>query len=137
MSTVVLDSEAMNRIVRSSRGSSPVGVHAFLIAALQTGSDVMVPAAVLSELYRGSGYDAALDSCLKRYSCIEVIATDRRVAKIVGHLLSDRGLGSTHHVDACVVASAIVAGGGIILTCDPDDMRRLAADQLSVDIHTI
>jgi len=137
MRTVVLDSEAMSRIARSPSGSKPVGVHAFIIAALQTNSDVVVPAAVLSELYRGDGHDATLDACLKRYPGIEVIDTDRRLARIVGNLLEDRGLGSTDHVDACVVASAIASGGGVILTCDPDDIGRLAADQLGVDIEVI
>lgn len=137
MRTVVLDSEAMNRLARASSGSKPVGVHAFIIAALQTDSDVVVPAAVLSELYRGGGYDASLDACLKRYPGIEVIDTDRRLARIVGNLLASRNMGSAHHVDACVVASAILAGGGLILTCDPDDMNTLAAGQLGVDIHVI
>jgi len=137
MRTVVLDSEAMNRLAKASSGSKPSGVHAFIIAALQTDSDVVVPAAVLSELYRGDGYDAALDACLKRYPGIEVIDTDRRLARTVGHLLANRSLGSAHHVDACVVAAAISAGGGVILTCDPDDMEQLVAGQLDIDIEAI
>ena len=137
MRTLVLDSEAMNRLARASSGSRPSGVHAFIIAALQTDSDVVVPTAVLSELYRGDGYDAALDACLKRYPGIEVIDTNRRLAKTVGNLLADRGLGSAHHVDACVVASAIAAGGGVILTCDPDDIRQLAAGQLDIDVESL
>jgi len=137
MSTLVLDSEAMNRLAQAHSGVKPVGVHAFMIAALETDSDVVVPAAVLSELYRGRGYDAALDACLKRYPGIEIIDTDRRLAKTVGHLLANQNMGSHHHVDACVVASAISAGGGLILTCDLDDLNQLAVDQLGVDIHAI
>ena len=40
-------------------------------------------------------------------------------------------------VDALVVATAIRFGGGVILTCDVDDLRNLAADHANVTVAGI
>ena len=48
MSTLVLDSEAFSQVARSRAGQRPGTVLAALVAAVELGSDVLVPAAVLA-----------------------------------------------------------------------------------------
>jgi len=48
------------------------------------------------------------------------------VARDIGHLLARAGRGSDDHVDASVVAVAVQAGGGLIMTGDVDDISALA-----------
>ena len=127
MRTIVLDSEAISRLARAREGRHPGTVHDWMSAARTESAPVVVPAAVLAELYRGKGHDQALDACLSRYPGLEVIDTTRPLARTVGHLLTAAGLGSAHHVDACVIAVAAACSGAVVLTSDPDDLTRLAA----------
>ena len=134
MRTLVLDSEGISELARAKDGTMPGVVLSALKAALLTDSDVMVPAAVLAEQYRGRLHDQRVDACLSRWSTIDVVATDRALAKRVGNLLALRRLGSEHHVDATVVATAIAAGGGVILTSDPDDLERLSDGFVGIQV---
>lgn len=59
------------------------------------------------------------------------------MARIAGHLLADADAGSELAVDALVVATAIRFGGGIVVTHDPHDIRRLAADHPSIAVFGI
>jgi predicted nucleic acid-binding protein len=59
------------------------------------------------------------------------------MARIAGHLLANVGAGSEMAVDALVVATSIRFGGGVIVTHDPDDLRRLAAAHSNVAIWPI
>lgn len=139
MRPLVLDSTALDQLARS-RGSqqrSPGRVHAALRGALQADAEVLVPAAVLSELYRGGAHDQAVDACLGRHGQITVADTTRPLARQIGHLLAAAKLGSEHHVDAAVVATALNAGGGLILTGDPDELGSLAAGHPRIDIERI
>lgn len=95
-----------------------------------------VPSAVLVELYRGGGTDAAIDSVLSR-GFAQVVTTGARTARIAGHLLADAGAGSELAIDALVVATAIRFGGGIVVTHDPDDLMRLAAGHANIAIAAI
>ena len=94
-------------------------------------------AAVLAEQYRGARHDQLVDSCLSRWTSIQVAGTDRSLARRVGNLLGRHGLGSEHHVDATVVATALAAGGGLILTSDPRDLERLADGLVGVQVKAI
>lgn len=123
MSCLTLDPEALSSLARGGRHEATV--RAALAAALAEGVDVLVPAAVLAECYRGSRYDAAIDSCLSRRGGIGVVPTDRPLARRVGHLLASADRGSEHHVDATVVATCATAGGGVILTADTSDLTAL------------
>jgi predicted nucleic acid-binding protein len=99
-----------------------------LVAALRTQSPVLVPAAVLAEQYRGARFDQPIDAFLSRYrEAVTVVDTDRPLARVMGNLLAQHQLGTAHHVDATVVATAARAGGGVILTADPRDIEPLAA----------
>ncbi len=137
MSVLVLDSEAFSRLARSRSGRAPGTVHAALKAAAEVGADVVVPAAVLAEQYRGRRHDQLVDSCLGRFTGIAVIDTTRSLARTIGNLLARAGRGSADHVDATVVAVAVAAGGGILVTGDPDDLRDLAADLPNVTIEAV
>ena len=95
-----------------------------------------VPSAVLVELYRGGGTDAAIDSVLSR-GFAQVVTTGARTARVAGHLLAAAGAGSELAIDALVVATAIRFGGGVVLTHDPGDLTRLAASHSNVAIAAI
>jgi predicted nucleic acid-binding protein len=101
-------------------------------AALR-GEPVRVPSAVLVELYRGGGADEPIDRELGR-GYVRVVTAGPRIARIAGHLLCQVGRGSDLAVDALVVATAIRLGGGLIVTHDPTDLERLAADHPNVRV---
>ncbi len=123
MSCLTLDAEPLSSLARGGRHEATV--RAALAAALAEGVEVLVPAAVLSECYRGSRHDAAIDGCLSRQGGIGMVPTDRSLARRIGHLLASAGWGSEHHVDAAVVATCATAGGGVILTVDTSDLSAL------------
>lgn len=137
MTTLVLDSEAISSLARSRAGRRPAAVHAALRAAVETSSDVVVPAAVLAEQYRGGQHDQVVDACLGRFTGIQVAETTRHLARDIGHLLARAGRGSEDHVDATVVAVAIAAGGGVIVTGDVDDLEALSAGLVGVVVEAI
>ena len=105
-------------------------------AAQHRGEQVRVPSAALVELYRGQGTDEAIDLELSR-GYARVITTGVRIARLAGHLLAAVDAGSEMAIDALVVATAIRLGGGLILTHDPDDLERLAADFPNVRVVSV
>ncbi len=113
-------------MARSRAADGQQAVHAALRAALLTGSDVIVPAAVLAEQYRGGGHDQIVDSYLGRETGIGVADTDQRLARRVGNILARAGRGSQDHVDATAAAVAVSNGGGVILTGDLHDLTALS-----------
>jgi predicted nucleic acid-binding protein len=137
MTAIVLDSEAFSSLARSRSGGRPAHVHAALRAAIHAGSDVLVPAAVLAEQYRGGQHDQIVDSCLGRLTGIEVVDTTRQLARTVGNLLARAGRGSRDHVDATVVAVAASAGGAVVMTGDGDAITALAEGLVGITIETI
>lgn len=130
---VVLDSEALSLLARG-RGSGFETVRAALEAARRLGRDVVVPAVILAELYRGPGLNQVVDGCLARESFVMVRDTDRDFARFVGGVLAAAGAGSADLADAHVVAATVECGGGVVLTGDDSDMRRLSSSYSNVDI---
>lgn len=110
-------------------------VRAALVAAVAERIDVLVPAAVLAECYRGRQHDQTIDACLTREGGIGIVDTDRALARRVGHLLAAAGRGSADHVDATVVAACAIAGGGLILTGDVDDLGALTPSGSSIVVQ--
>jgi predicted nucleic acid-binding protein len=106
---------------------------AALAAALEAGAEVSVPAVVVAETVRGGAADAPVNRVLKAVG--EIDATDEPVGRTAGRLLGSAG--STATVDAVVVATAVEAGGAVILTGDAGDIRRLAADEPAVIIEPL
>ena len=115
MTALVLDAEPLSLLARAGRGE----------------------ASVRAALYRGGGHDQAVDACLARQGGIDVVPTDERLARAVGHLLAGAGAGSEHHVDATVVATCGAAGGGLVLTGDVDDLAALAAQTPSIEVRAV
>lgn len=137
MAVLVLDSEALSALARPHHAvQRSLLVRAALRSAHMRNVPVRVPSAVLVELYRGAGTDAAIDSVLSR-GFAQVVTTGARTARIAGHLLAAAGAGSEQAIDALVVATAIRFGGGMVLTNDPDDLTRLADGSSNVVIAAI
>jgi predicted nucleic acid-binding protein len=124
---VALDSEAFNALagpasVRKQR------VRRILRRAHVLDRAAVVPSVVLADLYRGRGHNQLVDACLAREAhSLDTRDTDRPLARIVGGVLAGAGARSSMIVDAHVVAVAVEAGGGVVVTGDPDDLQRLSA----------
>jgi predicted nucleic acid-binding protein len=132
-----LDAEAVNAMAGRD-GPTKRKVQRALEAAARTRSEVIVPAVVLAELYRGSARSQAVDAFLARHeAAITTRDTDRTLARYVGTILLGAGMGSEHMVDAHVVAAVVEAGGGVALTGDPDDLARLAARYQTVLVEPL
>jgi hypothetical protein len=61
--------------------------------------------------------------------------TDVRLARLVGGVLHASSVGSEDMVDAHLVAVAVEAGGGVVLTGDTDDLERLGAPYRSIAVE--
>lgn len=122
---LVLDAEAFSGLA-GPKSRRQAEVQAALKASIQLRRDVVVPAVVLAELYRGPKHNKLVDACLSREEGIRIRDTDRGLARYVGGVLAGAGVGSEHLADAHVVAVAVEAGEGLVLTGDADDLNRLA-----------
>ena len=135
---VVLDAEAVNALLtRGHHGRRRV--RRVIEAARHLQREIAVATVTLAELYRGVGRSQALDALLAREEPEGLLLrdTDRRLARLVGGLLAEAGLASAHLADAHAVAVAVEAGGGLVLTSDPQDLVRLAAPYRSVVVERI
>lgn len=134
---VALDSGAFNALA----GPDSAGkqhVRRILRAAQRLGREVVVPSVVLAELYRGRGHNQLVDACLARErASLECRDTDRHLARIVGGVLAAADTRSALIVDAHVVAVAVEAGGGVVVTGDEHDLARLSAPYHHVVVEPI
>lgn len=112
-------------------------VKATLRSAQRNGREVVVPAVVLAELFRGSGLSASVDATMGREGSILVRDTDRDFARLVGGVLSAAGAGSEDIIDAHCVAAAAEHGRGVVITTDESDLNRLTANYRSVSVVEI
>jgi predicted nucleic acid-binding protein len=133
---LVLDAEALSSFARQ-RGPRFDEVRAALEAARRLQRDVVTPAVILAELYRGPGHNQVVDSCLSRDTWIRVRDTDRSFARFVGGVLAAARTDSTHLADAHAVAAAVEAGGGVVLTGDKEDLELLASAYPNVHIRKV
>lgn len=134
--SIVLDAEPLSILARP-RSRAHTEVRAALEAARRLNRDVIVPAVILAELYRGPGQNQMVDACLSREAGVLVRDTDRTMARLVGGVLSGAGTGSADLADAHTVAAAVETGGGVVLTTDPTDIGRLAAGYPNVHVETL
>jgi predicted nucleic acid-binding protein len=126
---VVLDSGAVLALARRQQRAL-----AFLAVAYEQDAFVVVPAVVVAETTRGSGpRDAAVNRLLNTVG--EISPPTDMTARVAGRLLAVARSAAT--IDALVVADALRAGGGRILTTDVDDLRSLASDHPEVAIHAV
>lgn len=124
---LVLDAEAVAALFEPGHPARR-RVRNQIDVALRLDRDIVVTSVTLAELYRGRTRTAALDALLAREGrSVRTRDTDRGLARLVGSLLYEAGVGSALLADAHAVAAAVEVGGGIVLTADPDDLGRLAA----------
>lgn len=125
---LILDSGA---VIALSRGDNRA--RAVLAAAFESDIDVGVPAVVVAETVRGRSADAPVNRAIKAAG--DVVDADEDVARTAGELLGSTRSSST--IDAMVVASAIAAGGAVVLTGDADDLTALSINCPEVVIQPL
>ncbi|HUP76435.1 MAG TPA: PIN domain-containing protein [Acidimicrobiales bacterium] len=131
----VLDSEALSVLADPiARRTSAKRAQAVLEAIERRGGIARAPAPVLAEVSRTKARSAAIAQVLRH---ARVVPTDRDIAERAGLLLERLRLDSCHAVDAFVVATAAMLGNAVILTGDPDDMRRLVAHVSAVAVQPL
>lgn len=134
---LALDAEAFNALAGPA-SIRKQKVRRYLRRARLLDRRALVPCVVLAELYRGRGGNQLVDSCLARErESLTTRDTDRRLARIVGGVLAAANVGSALIVDAHVVALAVEAGGGVILTGDEQDLLRLSAPYHHVAVEAV
>jgi hypothetical protein len=134
MSTsVVLDNAALAALA-GKKGTAKTIVRAAVTAALRRQRNVVVPAVVLAEMYRGRHHNQVVDACLSRETGLMIRDTDRALARLVGGILTAADRGSADMVDAHVIGAAVECGGGVCLTGDPSDLEALAAPYANVQV---
>lgn len=131
---VVLDAAGLIDLAQPGRrGPSPF-LRALLETAWERDREVLTPAVVCAEVCRGQARTRAVEALLARHSHdrsrrspIRVMPTTFDLARTVGTILHVGRAGSEDLVDAHLIALCLPAGGGIVVTSDPDDVARLAA----------
>jgi predicted nucleic acid-binding protein len=133
---LVLDSEAL--VALGGRPSKrQEEVRAAMRAAALLQRDVVVPTVILAELYRGHSHNQMVDACLARETGLRIRDTDRPLARLIGGVLTGAQADSRYIADAHVVAAAVEAGGGVVLTGDEDDLTRLAAPYPNITVQPL
>lgn len=135
MAVLVLDSEAVSAMAHGPKRRQEE-VRAVIASARRRGVQTVVSTAILAELLRGGRRDAAINAALSR-EAFDLRDVDRRLAGSAGHLLGAANMDSRHAIDAFVAATAATAGGGVIVTCDPDDLARLVEPLPNIHVEAI
>jgi predicted nucleic acid-binding protein len=126
-SVLVLDSGA---VIALSRGDARA--RAVLVAAVEAGAAVTVPANVVAETLRGSDTDAPVHRVLRAVGSVSPV--DEPVARSAGRLLGSTGSDAT--IDATVVATAGRTHNSVVLTGDTD-LAVLAAGVPGVRVQLL
>ena len=113
---LILDSGAFLAAERSDRR-----IAQWLTVAQRNGADVIVPAAVIAEVWREN---VAWGAGQLRKSANEVVPLDDDVARVIGSL--NRRVKRSQIVDAHVALVAYDRAPAIIVTSDPEDIAVLA-----------
>ncbi len=125
---LILDSGAVIGLARGDHRA-----RAFLARALEMDTSIEIPVVVVAETIRGGPRDAPINRILK--SIGSVPEAGEAHGRTAGRLLGAARSAST--IDALVVAHAVEAGGGQILTGDPGDLAQLAAPHPEVWIQSL
>lgn len=127
--TLVLDAEGVSKAADADRR-----VQAFLTSARNRDARVVVSAATLAEVLRGTARDAAVHRVLSR---VVKLPLSPELGRQAGELLGSTGL-SNATVDALVAATALVQPGPVVvLTSDRDDLRTLTASRQDVAVQPV
>lgn len=134
---VGLDAEAFSAL-ECPDSARKQRVRRILRVAHGLGRDVLVPAVVLAELCRGRNRNQLVEACLAREGAsLACRDTDRAFARVVGGVLAGAGAGSEMIVAAHVVALAVEAGGGMVVTGDAPDLARLSAPYQHITVEPV
>jgi predicted nucleic acid-binding protein len=125
---LILDSGAVIALSRNDARARAV-----LTAAWEAGAMMAIPSVVIAETVRGSARDAAVNRVIK--SVGDITDIDEGTGRTAGGLLGRARSDST--IDALVVASAISAGGGVIVTGDRNDLTSLSSGHPEVIVHAL
>jgi predicted nucleic acid-binding protein len=132
---LLLDSEALS-VIAHGPGVRRDKVRALILEMRARDLPIATVASIMAEVVRGKPSDAGVFAGLRRER-VQVLPVDTRVGVRAGQLLGRIRAGSEMAVDAFSVAAADLAGGAIIATTDPRDLKRLAAYATSVVIADI
>ncbi len=112
MSRIVLDAGALIALERNDRE-----VWAALKLAASSGADVVVPAAAMAQVWRGTPSQASLARALRHCVIVSFDAVVREIGELCGR---------TRTNDICDAHVAVVSvGADALYTSDPKDLRRL------------
>ena len=125
MARLILDTGALIAHERADPG-----VRAWLEEARRRDEVPVVSAVSLAEAWR-SAKQVRLAQLL---NACAIVTVSERIARTAGESLASTAAGA---IDAIVCATAVEAGGGIILTSDPGDLGRLAAGRPELRIERI
>lgn len=132
---LLLDSEAISGAAHGPAARRDK-VRALVTEMRRRELPVATVAAVLAEVVRGRAADAGVFSSLRRER-VEVRPVDTATGVRAGQLLGATRAGSDMAVDAFVVAAGDLAGGAVVATGDPDDVRRLATHATAVVVVAV
>lgn len=132
---LLLDSEALSAVAHGP-AQRREKARALIVQMRARELPVAIAASVLSEMVRGRRADAGVFAGVRRER-VEVHPVDTRVGVRAGQLLGRIRAGSEMAIDAFTVAVADLAGGAIIATADPGDLKTLAAHATNVSIADI
>lgn len=132
---LLLDAEALSAVAHGPAARRDK-VRALIARMRERERPVATAASVLAELVRGRAADAAVFSGLRRER-VQVHNVDVRAGVRAGQLLGRVRAGSEMAVDAFTVAIADLAGGAVVATADPRDLRRLASYATHVRVADI
>jgi predicted nucleic acid-binding protein len=125
---LILDSGA---VIAFARGNPKVA--AFLRLARQRDEDIVLPAVVIAETVRDGATDARINQLI---AGAYVSFVGLHIARLAGRLQARAQL--TAAIDALVVAEALRSRRScVLLTSDPDDLRRLAGDAPALTIIAV
>ena len=122
---LLLDAEALSAIAHGPP-SRRDKVRALIAMMRAKELPVATVASVLAEVVRGRAADAGIFAGLRRER-VQVHPVDTRVGVRAGQMLGRARAGSEMAVDAFTVAVADLAGGAIVATTDPVDLKSLAS----------
>lgn len=120
---VVLDAGALIAVERGA-----THVRAFTDGSRLMGAPLLIPATALAQVWRDPARQARLSRLVR---LAEVVALDRVTARGVGWLLIRTG---TRDVVDAHVALVAALRNGIVLTSDPEDLKRLCPRQPVIPI---
>ena len=136
---LVLDAAGLEAITLDP---PPTPIRALLAEAHRRGREVISPTVVCAQIARGAKRTRSLEAAVSRHDrtrgeqpALKLVDTDFPLARQVGAILAATRSGSERIVDAHVVAVCIPAGGGLVVTSDPDDIEALATAVPAVRIR--